>query len=155
MRLAAVLLCLVVVQPVLAQGKKSKGKERPAPVVEIDPWGRPQHTVGGEELLVWQDESGWHIRAYAGGKRSAKFSGTVHVVDGKVKKLWGTQGLEAKGKAKADFGIVSKDEKSITFKLSMVKGGEDGFEFSLTPTAKQLEITMLVDGFDHPEKIRV
>src|SRR3954466_3847858 len=84
-RILTVILCLSCSLPVLAQNKKGKGKPKPEPVIELDPWGKPQHK-GGEALMIWQDEAGWHIRAYAGGRDAAKFSGVVRVIDGKVKK---------------------------------------------------------------------
>jgi hypothetical protein len=153
MRYVAIVLCLLIAHPASAQRKRDKGKPRPEPVIELDAWGKPQ-PARGEQLLIWQDEAGWHIRAHAGGKRRAKFSGTVRVIDGKVKRLWGFHELETKGKVQ-DIGIVSKDQKQISFQLKLSGAGEDGFDFSLTPTASQLEISMLVDGFDHPEKIRI
>jgi hypothetical protein len=153
MRYVAIVLCLLIAHPAFDQRKGDKGNSRPEPVIELDAWGKPQ-PARGQQLLIWQDEAGWHIRAHAGGKRRAKFSGTVRVIDGMVKKVWGFKELETKGKVQ-DLGIVSNDKKQISFQLKLSGAGEDGFDFSLTPTASQLEISMLVDGYDHPEKIRI
>jgi hypothetical protein len=156
-RLAAIGMSLLLIAPSLAaaQAKKAK-KSRPdaSSVIEIDPKGRPIHRPGEEVLFIWQDDDGWHLRAFSGGKDFASYTGTIQVQNGHVARLGGTQGLEAKGKG-ADFGEVSKDRKSIRFQLKLVKQGEDGFDFKLDQYATDLAFSVLVDGSDHPEKIRI
>jgi hypothetical protein len=155
MRILAVTIVVFGLVATTSGGQKQgKGKQKEESVIQIDPQGRPAR--GKEEaLLIWQDDGGWHLRCYAGGRKSSNFTGMIRVIDGRVNKVGGTQGLERTGKNTADFGQVSKDKKVIRFELRTIRGGEDGFDFELTPTATQLEFNVLVDRFDHPERIRI
>jgi hypothetical protein len=37
----------------------------------------------------------------------------------------------------------------------MTGKGEDGFDFQVTNTTTEIEFSILVDKFEHPEKIRI
>ena len=148
---AALALVSILLNPALAQ--KKKGKQKPETVIEIDPWGRPQKKGPQEALLLWQDSAGWHIRSLAGARNAAHFAGAIHVVNGKVMRL-AAGGLEATGPGR-DIGQVSQDGKTITFKFETLNGGEDGFDFTLTRNATEIQVAAAFEKFDHPERILI
>jgi hypothetical protein len=148
------LLCLAPAAP--AQPNSNTGS-----VIQLDPHGRPPRERG-DIILVWLDDAGWHLRSYPGAKERVSFSGTIRVIDGRVSGVYGVEGLESPGgkgkkrkKRAADAGVVSRDDKTIQFKMNTVSGGEDGFNFQVTRPTTAVEFTILVNGLDHPEKVRI
>lgn len=147
--LVALVLLLLFANSAFTQPKKSDAKADS--VIALDPWGRPPREKGQHILMIWQDDDGWHLRAYADGKKTAKFNGTIRVVGGTISKLWGTEGLEPHDE---DTGEISRDKRTITFRFKVIDG-EDGFDFSVSRAATRLDVVALFYDYDHPEMIRI
>jgi hypothetical protein len=139
--------------------KKKKADATDPPVdqiIQVDPVGQPVNYVKpekgqGPRLFVWWADGAWHVRSKTP-KKKRTFDGNIHVVGGKVIKIFNFQGMEtAKNR---DVGLLNTARTTISFRFT-TKGAEDGFDFVVSPTAKSVQFEVRLDGYPHPEAIAV
>lgn len=122
----------------------------------VNPTGEPRDHAGkGKKatFYVWYDDGLWHLRTRTGGN-ARKFSGTIRSVGGKVIKLSGIAGLEARKKSHGDIGTLNRAQTEIKFDFR-TKGGEDGFDFRLADEATVVVFDLALDGYGHADAISV
>lgn len=125
-------------------------------VTELDPVGKPANYATperghGPKLFVWWDDGIWYVRSTTEKKRHT-FEGTIHVVGGKVNKVFHLARMEA-GKDR-DMVMLDAARATIRFRCK-TKGDEDGFDFTVSPKAQSLQFGLSMDGQPHPKVIVV
>ena len=138
---------------VVAQERGAEG-----PVIEIDPEGQPSgRRVRGPRFLVWREGERWHLRTHTDRDAGARFSGTIRVVGGVVRKISNFDGLESRRgplKRRPDIGFLSENKKTITFRFRTL-GHVDGFDFQVSEEAQMVQFNLEVDGYGAPRRIFV
>lgn len=126
-------------------------------VIAVDPVGEPVSHIKrprnqGQKLFIWWENGVWHIRSWTRANPH-KFEGRISISGGKVTKIFNLQWLETTGKHR-DMGTLDKTRTIIPFRF-FTKGGEDGFDFTLSPNAENVQFELKMDGHPHPEVVAV
>ena len=127
------------------------------PPAAIDATGRPaaySKPVKQATYYLWHEDGAWHLRTRTK-EKSREFSGLIRVQGGTVTRLdANAKGLEVRGKKKAkrDIGVVRDGGKTIAFEFR-TDGGEDGFDFTVSPATTALDFQRRLMGCDHPDHI--
>ncbi len=117
-----------------------------------NPNGQPADLQPGKVVryYVWYDEAGWHLRTTTV-KRLQDFDGRIRVVGGTVENVIGAQ-LEGGQGERSDRWKVSDNKRNIAFRIN-TQGAMDGFDFTLSEDATDVEFTLKVNGEERADHI--
>lgn len=129
-------------------------------VIEVDPEGQPRgydKRPSGPTCYIWREGEVWHLRTRTK-NQSRKFRGEIQVQGGTVTKISNFDGLEASGRKKnrksADIGRLNTAKNQIDFEFR-TSGGEDGFDFKVSASAKNLAFNVKIDDYEHSFPIQI
>lgn len=150
---------LLFVPSLRGDDSKKPIPEADEPVIEVDPEGEPSgydKPPRGPTCYIWRTGDTWHVRTKTK-SQSRKFNGSIKVEGGTVTKIANFEGLETpkkKNKKSADIGRLNTAKNQIDFQFR-TSGGEDGFDFRVSASARNLAFNLKIDDYEHSFPIEI